>query len=287
MIDPKGSHMKTKTKTFTLVVLALLLAVSAAICDSKYNLQVTKYSLTFPNLPPEFDGTRIVHLSDLHGSRFGKNNRRLVDAVLSLDPDIIALTGDMVSSAEELGPLTELLDGIAGAAPTYFVNGNHEWAGRMIDSVEALMAQYGVRCLRNEYEPLYVAGTGAHIIVCGVDDPAGRADMKKPDALAEDLSNDYPGDFVLWFAHRNDYIQLYPSIPVDLVLCGHAHGGIIRLPFVGGLLNVHRRLGAEYETGLYHGDRFVMEVSRGLGNSVFIPRLFNRPELVCLELHCE
>lgn len=279
--------MKTKTKIAALAALALLLAVAAAICDSRYHLQITEYTISFPNLPAAFDGTRIVHLSDLHGSRFGKQNRRLVDAVLALDPDIIALTGDMAASDEELVPLAELLAGIEGAAPTYYVNGNHEWAGHMIDSVNALMAQHGVRCLRNEYEPLYVAGTDAHIIVCGVDDPAGRADMKKPDALAADLANDYPGDFVLWLAHRNDYLQLYPTIPVDLVLCGHAHGGIIRLPFVGGLLNVHRRLGAEFEIGLYHGDNFVMEVSRGLGNSVFIPRLFNRPELVCVELHCE
>ncbi len=279
--------MKIKTRIVTLAVLALLLADAAALYDSKYNLQITEYAITFPNLPPEFDGTRIVHLSDLHGSRFGKRNRRLAEAVRALDPDIIALTGDMASSDSELAPLAELLEGIAGAAPTYYVNGNHEWAGGVVGSVEALMAQYGVRCLRNEYEPLYVTGTDAHIIVCGVDDPNGYADMKKPDAIAMDLSNDYPGDFVLWLAHRNDYIQIYPTIPVDLVLCGHAHGGIVRLPFVGGLLDVHHRLGARFETGLYHGDNFVMEVSRGLGNSIFVPRLFNRPELVCVELRCE
>lgn len=278
--------MKTKTKIVTLAALVLLLAGTTAIYDSKYDLQVTEYEITFPNLPPEFDGMRIVHLSDLHGSRFGKKNRRLAEAVRALDPDIIALTGDMAASEPELAPLSELLEGIAGAAPTYYVNGNHEWAGGVVDSVEALMERYGVRCLRNEYEPLYVAGTDAHIIVCGADDPNGFADMRKPDALAEDLSNDYPGDFVLWLAHRNDYLQMYPAIPVDLVLCGHAHGGIIRLPFIGGLLNVQHRLGAEFEAGLYHGDNFIMEVSRGLGNSIIIPRLFNRPELVCVELHC-
>lgn len=278
--------MKTRTKA-VLLALALILAALAAVYDSKTHLELSEYSLRFSDLPEEFDGTRIVHLSDLHGARFGRGNEKLIDAVLALEPDIIVLTGDMASSREELGALEELAGGLEGAARIYYVTGNHEWAGGIVEDAERILERHGVRCLRNEYEPIYVAGTEAHIIICGADDPNGFADMKKPDALAEDLKNDYPGDFVLWLAHRNDYVQMYRTLPADLVLCGHAHGGIIRLPLVGGLLDVQYRLGAEYESGLYYGERFVMEVSRGLGNSIPIPRLFNRPEIVCLELRCE
>ena len=80
---------------------------------------------------------------------------------------------------------------------------------------------------------------------------------------------------------------MYNDIGTDLILCGHGHGGIIRLPFVGGLLNVNRSFGAEYESGVYQTPHYRMVVSRGLGNSIPIPRLFNRPEVVTVTLHKE
>ena len=102
--------------------------------------------------------------------------------------------------------------------------------------------------------------------------------------LAARLRGEYPDDFVLWLYHRNDTLTGFPGLPVDLVLSGHAHGGIVRLPFIGGLLDVHRRLGAEYEKGVYEEGSTVMIVSRGLGNSIVVPRFLNRPELVCVTL---
>lgn len=275
--------MKRRLLRLTAAALPVFLLL-AAVLDSRYSIKTTEYTLRFDALPQEFDGMRIVHLSDLHGTELGRGNRRLIDAVLSARPDLIVMTGDMISNADQIPVFEALVRGISGAAPMYYVNGNHEWAGRCVDSVEAMLEKYSVRCLRNEYEPIYKPGTEAHFIIGGADDPNGHADMKKPDALTVDLSHDYPGDFVLWLCHRNDYVTMYPDAPVDLILCGHAHGGIIRLPLVGGLLNLEHRLGAEYEKGLYYGQRFVMEVSCGLGNSIVVPRLFNRPELVVLTL---
>ena len=89
---------------------------------------------------------------------------------------------------------------------------------------------------------------------------------------------------MLWLGHRNFWVKKYPELPVDLILSGHAHGGVIRLPGIGGLLNNSHSFGAEYEAGVYAGERFKMVVSRGLGNSVPVPRLFNRPELVTVVL---
>ena len=122
--------------------------------------------------------------------------------------------------------------------------------------------------------------------MAGAEDPNGRADMIKPDALAELLRQEYPGEFVLWLGHRNYWAEKYPELPVDLILSGHAHGGIVRLPGIGGLLNVNHSFGAEYESGVYQGERFQMVVSRGLGNSIPVPRFLNRPELVKIILHC-
>lgn len=263
------------------IAAALLLAVSL-VCDSKYNLQVTKYTLSFASLPTQFEDFKIVHLTDLHGMSFGKDNSELIEAVKQEKPDLIAITGDMAGNHKELAAVSSLLEGIEGAAPIYFVNGNHEWASGCVTAEKGLMLEHKVSCLSNAYEPLY--RDDGRIIICGAEDPNGRADMTKPDTLAERLRQDYPEDFVLWLAHRNDYVSKYPSLPVELIICGHAHGGIVRLPWLGGLLSTSHTLIAEYETGLYSGDSFVMEVSRGLGNSIPVPRLFNRPELVSITL---
>lgn len=273
-------------KTAAIFLAALLAAFLAAAADSRYCLKTSEYTLTLDRLPRELDGMRIVHLSDLHGSRFGRRNERLVRAVLDAAPDLIAMTGDMASDPGEIPAFEELVSGIAGAAPIYYVNGNHEWAGHCVNEVEHMLKFYGVRCLRNEYEPVCLPEKSAHFVIGGADDPNSYADMKTPDILAGELSRDFPEDFALWLCHRNDYIMVkeYNFLPVDLILCGHAHGGVIRLPFVGGLLNLYHRLGAEYEKGIYRCGRFTMEVSTGLGNSIIVPRLFNRPELVVLTL---
>ena len=110
--------------------------------------------------------------------------------------------------------------------------------------------------------------------------------MIKPDALAAKLREEYPEDFVLWLYHRNDILRDYPRLPVELVLSGHAHGGIVRLPGLGGLLDVRGSFGAEYENGLYSIGNLRMLVSRGLGNSIPIPRFLNRPELPVITLKC-
>lgn len=151
-----------------------------------------------------------------------------------------------------------------------------------MDKVRELALSHGAHFLSNSYETLYCGSS--RIIVCGAEDKNGRADMETPPELAARLRGEYPDDFVLWLYHRNDTLTGFPGLPVDLVLSGHAHGGIVRLPFIGGLLDVHRRLGAEYEKGVYEEGSTVMIVSRGLGNSIVVPRFLNRPELVCVTL---
>ena len=276
------THRRFKT---ALLVFALLLVLAAgSVLDSRYHLQLTEYTLFFPKLPASFDGCKVVQLSDLHGMRFGAENRRLVELVRQQEPDIIVLTGDIAGKDGALDNVEPLLSGIEGLAPTYYVNGNHEWADGCVEEIEALMKSHGVTCLSNEIELLYRGEDS--IAIVGAEDPNGRADMIKPWGLSLRLGELYSDHFSLWLAHRNDYIQMYSDIGTDLILCGHGHGGIVRLPFVGGLLNVNRSFGAEYESGVYSTPHFQMVVSRGLGNSIPVPRLFNRPELVAVTLHC-
>ena len=276
------THRRFKT---ALLVFALLLVLAAgSVLDSRYHLQLTEYTLFFPKLPESFDGCKVVQLSDLHGMRFGAENRRLVELVRQQEPDIIVLTGDIAGKDGALDNVEPLLSGIEGLAPTYYVNGNHEWADGCVEEIEALMKSHGVTCLSNEIELLYRGEDS--IAIVGAEDPNGRADMIKPWGLSLRLGELYSDHFSLWLAHRNDYIQMYSDIGTDLILCGHGHGGIVRLPFVGGLLNVNRSFGAEYESGVYSTPHFQMVVSRGLGNSIPVPRLFNRPELVAVTLRC-
>lgn len=273
--------IKRRRRAAALLLGAMLLLMLAA-ADSKYSLQLKEYTVCSDMLPEELDGFRIVQISDLHGSSFGSENSRLIAAVLAEKPDLIALTGDLVTDETDLPAVEALLKGISGAAPAYFVCGNHEWASGCTEKVRALMEEYGVRCLSNEYEALTLGG--AQIIVAGAEDPNGRADMPKPDEFIAGLRGEYPEDFALLLGHRNYWVRCYPTLPVQLILSGHAHGGIVRLPVIGGLFNVNHRLFADYDSGLYQSGDYVMEVSRGLGNSILIPRLFNRPELVTIVL---
>ncbi len=263
--------------------LLLMLLAAALAADSKYRLQVVRYDLSFASLPPALDGYRIVLLSDLHGASFGKDNRRLAAAVRAQQPDLIALTGDFADSPASLPATEALLRRLQGEAPIAWVSGNHDWAGGALPTLRRLLDKYGVLRMENRFFPL--EWNGARLILAGVEDPNGPADMISPSALAEALREQYPKDFVLWLAHRNNWLQDEPGLPVDLILCGHAHGGVIRLPFVGGLIGTDRRLGAAYEAGVYRGEHFTMLVSRGLGSSSAVPRLFNRPELAVITLH--
>lgn len=263
--------------------LLLVLTAAALSADSRWHLQLSEVSPRFPSLPPALDGYRIVQLSDLHGARFGRENRRLCEAVLAQQPDLIALTGDFADSLEQLGATEELLRQLQGAAPIAWVSGSHDRAGGALSALRRLLDQYGVLRMENRYVPL--PWKGARLILAGVEDPNGPADMIRPEALAAQLRADYPDDFVLWLAHRNDWVRSAPALPVDLILCGQAHGGVIRLPLIGGLLGIGRRFGADYEAGVYRGERFLMLVSRGLGSSSPVPRLFNRPEIAVITLH--
>lgn len=279
--------MKTHSalKICLTLLAALMLIAVALVLDSRYRIQLSRYELSFADLPESFDGCRIVHISDLHGMSFGRDNRRLAELIRRQQPDIIAYTGDIAGAEGDLSAVEPLLKELEDLCPAYYVNGNHEWADGCVEEIEALMERYGVRCLSNEIELLYRGEDSIAII--GAEDPNGRADMMTPWELSLQAGELYSGKFMLWLAHRNDYIKMYPDIGTDLILSGHAHGGIVRLPLVGGLLNVNRSLGAEYESGLYYSGHYIMEVSRGLGNSIPIPRFFNRPELVTIELRAK
>ena len=278
----------TKRRRIVIPVLLVLAAlVAALLLLSKYGLSVTRLSLEFDDLPRGFDGFKIVQLSDLHGSEFGRDNARLIKAVAQEEPDIIALTGDFLDegkAGQELPALEALVKELVKLAPVYFVSGNHDWAsGAEQELFEALEAA-GAVCLRNDF--LSLERGGDSLILAGVEDPNGPADMETPEELVSRLREAAPAAFVLLLAHRAYWAERYPELDVDLILCGHTHGGIVRLPFLGGVAGTNFALFPEYDAGLFETGAYKLYISRGLGNSVPLPRFLNTPELVSITLKC-
>ena len=148
-----------------------------------------------------------------------------------------------------------------------------------------MLTKYGVTVLSNEY--VVLEREDASIVLAGVDDPNGYADQKTPEELRAEITAQQPGLFTLLLAHRNDAFERYAAAGYDLVLSGHAHGGIVRLPFTDGLLSPARTFFPTWTAGVYRLGDSTLFVSRGLGNNT-VPisgfRLFNRPDLAVLEL---
>ena len=273
--------------------LVLLLALTLAVCGvfwlrwQFWGLQTTHTEAELPGLPPGFDGYTIVHLSDLHGHEYGEGSLRLLERVAREKPDLIVITGDLIDQEGQLQMIPALARSLASVAPTYYVTGNHEWGlgAARVRELKNVLAQCGVTALSNEYAVLERGG--AQIVLAGVDDPNGYADQATPEELRARIGSEAPGLFTLLLAHRNDRFEQYAAAGYDFVMSGHAHGGIVRLPFVGGLVGTDRKLFPERTSGLYTLGDSTLFVSRGLGNNT-VPvrgfRIFNRPELAVVTL---
>lgn len=279
----KGKKHRGRGCLTALIILALIAAAAAfLIKDSRDDLEISRYEVASQKLPESFDGFKIVQLSDLHGAEFGEDGMELVDKVGSLEPDMIALTGDFVTDEGDLAAVEKLAGRLTELCPVYFVSGNHEFGSGLAVKVRNILERAGVKYLSNEYLTINRGDDG--ILLGGVEDPLAYADMLSPDELAQKMNDAAPDAFKILLGHRNYWMTEYPELPVDLIFCGHAHGGLIRIPGVGGLIGTDRRLFPDFDAGQFNNGRYTLIVSRGLGNSVPIPRIFNRPEIVCVEL---
>lgn len=279
----KGKKHRGRGCLTALIILALIAAAAAfLIKDSRDDLEISRYEVKSQKLPESFDGFKIVQLSDLHGAEFGENGMGLVEKVKELEPDIIALTGDFVTDEGDLAAVEKLAARLVKLCPVYFISGNHEFGSGLAVKVRNILERAGVKYLSNEYLTISRGEDG--ILLGGVEDPLAYADMLSPDELAQKMNDAAPDAFKILLGHRNYWMTEYPELPVDLIFCGHAHGGLIRIPGVGGLIGTDRRLFPDFDAGEYNNGRYTLIVSRGLGNSVPIPRIFNRPEIVCVEL---
>lgn len=271
-----------RRKTAVLLVLTALLAAGFLLWGN-CSLQTTETALISPALPPAFDGLRIVELADLHGRVFGRGSRRLLAAVRRAEPDLICIDGDLFDEHTDLAMLPPLLRGLCAIAPVYYVTGNHEWRVPGLRGILAQMRACGVTVLQDDWRVLR-RGEDA-LIVAGTDDPCGPAERKTPAELIADIRAEAgEAAFLLLLAHRNDQLPQWSALGVQAVLAGHCHGGVVRLPFVGGLFGTDRRLFPAWDAGLYRQGETALYVSRGLGYTNVHFRLFNRPEVAVIVL---
>ena len=252
-------------------------------------LQTSLYDIFSPRLPGGFEGFRIAQISDLHNTEFGEENRKLLNALKQAEPDIIVLTGDLVDSRNtDISVAVALAQRAVKIAPCYYVTGNHESRiGELSQLLDGLVSA-GVTVLRNETAAL--ERNGDKLTLLGLDDPAFRSDYMVGDSgpvLTAALEKLAAGDmeYTIALSHRPEWFSLYRDFGLDLVFCGHAHGGQFRLPFVGGIVAPNQGFFPRYDAGVFTEKDCFMVVSRGLGPSIIPLRIGNRPELVVVTLH--
>ncbi len=246
-------------------------------------------ALTISNVRIEADvdeGIRMLHLSDLHGAWFGHEQGRILGYAEEIGPDVIVLTGDFIDARHDERAAVVLIEKLSAIAPVYCVTGNHEElerrAGhgtyeRLLDAVEDME---NARFLRGE--TVYLTD---EISLTGADDIPFAGGLKAYPGYIGRLSDEAEGEFRILLAHRPEMFAAYAEAGFDLTLSGHAHGGQVRLPVVGGLAAPGQGILPEYDSGLFeHASGGMMYVSRGLGNSVFPLRVFNWPEMTVLEI---
>ncbi len=284
--------MKRRLKRIIALVLTAAIAVATLLACwilwANSAAELNTYTVKSEALPEEFNGFRIAQVSDLHNEELGRDNKRLLELLSQAKPDIIVITGDMLDSrrTDTEAALSFAREALK-IAPCYYVSGNHEARISEYSTFAEELADLGVELLNGKQTTL--CRQEAEIELCGIDDPAFfsdpllYSDKDVAKGSLEGLSLD-KDRFTVLLSHRPELFDLYCDFGVDLVFSGHAHGGQVRLPLVGGLVAPDQGLFPEYDGGFYKNGDTVMLVSRGIGNSIIPLRLFNRPEVVVAEL---
>lgn len=279
--------------TAVLVVFALL----TVIISNRF-VAVTDYTVESKKLPPAFDGYKIAVIADLHNTSFGQDNKALLKRLKNSDPDIVLLAGDMVSTSDtDYSVFFSLAEKIAAEYDTYFVVGNHEQAlgdnrvSLFCQSVESL----GVKVLDNQKVALERGKDSIELYGMWFNlryyaDRSENASEEEQgyffntEAMTEILGSCDNKRYNILLTHNPVYFEAYASWGADLTLSGHIHGGMIRLPFLGGIYSPEKIYFPKYDAGIFNDDGKSMVVSRGLGNGNLGFRLFNCPELVIVTL---
>ena len=273
-----------------LVIACIFLAVDLIviglwnyIVHEENTLEVSFYHLQSDKVE---SGFRIVQLSDLHLHEFGEKNAELVDWVRRLEPDIIVITGDMNNHFDDdTHVVTELCSQLVEITDVYYVMGNHEWVDH-IDrhtTIKADIVATGITMLENSY--IVTELNGARVVIGGLVTEVPNYDNYNVSKFMDKFVNEE--GFKLLLVHYPEYfLGKLNDYTIDLAMCGHVHGGIVRLPKLGGLYSSDQGFFPKLSEGMQTVDGgSVVVVSRGLGGEGSIPRINNNPEIVVVDVN--
>lgn len=280
-MKPKIS-MRQRKKSMIAIVIVLLLLLLLAF---DHRLKMQHYSLTSSKIK---NSIRVALITDLHSCKYGADESHLIDAINAESPDLILLGGDICDDVIPNDNTEALLKGISDRYPCYYVTGNHEYWSRDIDTILDLFQAYNVTVLSGTHDTVEI--NGQFLNICGITDPdvtkyttSDYGIYDQLESLKNVSKNNY---YTILLAHRPELVDTYSDYNFDLVLSGHAHGGQWRIPgIINGVFAPNQGFWPEYAGGKYNIGDLTMIVSRGLAKeSTRIPRIFNRPELVIIDI---
>lgn len=249
-------------------------------------LETTHYTITSDKIPAEFDGFRIVQISDLHASAVPG----LIAEVKGESPDIIVLTGDLVHDKGSFEPGTILARKLSLISDVYFVTGNHDLKRTDYKKFQSELDRTGTVTLHDSSVTL--ERNGAQITLSGIEDPFSEDGKTISHNIERSIDRiEKTDNYHIVLFHRANHMDMLCGNGFDLVISGHMHGGQVRLPNGRGVCAPKSSWGSgspmlfpKYFGGHYTHCDMDMIVSRGIGNPMIIPRLFNRPEITVIIL---
>ena len=260
--------------------IGLVLLVLIALIGLDQRMIVRKYTVESSKID---QSVRLAVVADFHGCNYGEGASRLIAAIEEEAPDAILLAGDIFDDVLPWDDSEALVRALAAKWPCYYVTGNHEYWSKQVEEICRIITASGATVLDQDCAELVVKGQ--HINLCGIPDP--YANVGTWDALTSATGDIHQEGLTVLLAHRPELIEQYAAKGAfDLVVSGHAHGGQVRIPFlVNGLFAPNQGWFPKYAGGKYQVEDTTLIVSRGLAReSTRLPRVFNRPELVLIEL---
>ena len=282
------------------ICIGLILVTIISFIENR-TLHVTRYKITSPKLPKELHGKKIVVLADLHNACFGKENEKLLARIYEETPEAVLAAGDMIIGEPE-GDITvpvHLLQKLSEKYPIYYAKGNHELKayaepevyGDLWERYKSAIQNY-VHFLDNEMVELSLNGEQeplkppVRIIGLDIDHKYYERFRREPmeqEYLKEVLGTCDTSVYNILIAHHPAYFPAYSEWGADLVLSGHLHGGMVRLPLLGGMVSPMVQFFPKYDRGRFEEENSTMLLSGGLGSHTFKIRVNNLPELVVIE----